>query len=294
MRTIHKSALQQCIPPESAIRHTQVVSRTVRDTAAVLDAVHGSEPGDLFLAPPPTRSYVTEVGADPGKLRIGILTRTSFGEIHSECREATAATAKLLESLGHRVEESFPEALFETFEVTLRRALNRASGHGLTQALGAVLGRPVRRDDVEPFSWFVVLQAEKPPVVFEEYLKATQWLNHWARRVAQWWSKGFDLLLTPTIWEPPATLVEMTPPEDKPWKLLSKIQQASLLHLTLQCHGRARGFVAAALDARGVAAWSSARGGDRPRRPADSRCGATRTSATVEQAAAAGACLNRR
>jgi len=203
-----------------------VVSRTVRDTAAVLDAVHGSEPGDLFLAPPPARSYITEVGADPGKLRIGILTRTSFGEIHPECREATVATAKLLESLGHRVEESFPEALFDPAQETLLLApLSRAVGHGIALALGAVLGRPLTRDDVEPYSWFVVLQAEQPPVVFEEYLKAAGWLNQWARRVARWWSTGFDLLLTPAVCEPPATLVEMTPPEDKPWTLLSKIQQ---------------------------------------------------------------------
>jgi amidase len=202
-----------------------VVSRTVRDTAAVLDAVHGSEPGDLFLAPPPARSYTAEVGADLGKLRIGILTRTSFGEVHPECREATVATAKLLESLGHRVEESFPEALFDTSAETLARVLSRTAGHGLTLALGAVLGRPVRRDDVEPYSWFVALQAEEPPVVFEEYLKAIGWLNQQARRVARWWSTGFDLLLTPTVWEPPATLLEMAPPEDKPWRLVSKIQQ---------------------------------------------------------------------
>jgi len=203
-----------------------VVSRTVRDTAAVLDAVHGSEPGDLFLAPPPARSYITEVGADPGKLRIGILTRTlEFGS-HPECREATVATAKLLESLGHRVEESFPEALFDPAQETLLLApLSRAVGHGIALALGAVLGRPLTRDDVEPYSWFVVLQAEQPPVVFEEYLKAAGWLNQWARRVARWWSTGFDLLLTPAVCEPPATLVEMTPPEDKPWTLLSKIQQ---------------------------------------------------------------------
>ena len=174
-----------------------VVSRTVRDTAAVVDAVHGSEPGDLYLIPPPARSYIAEVGADPGKLRIGILTRTSFGEIHPECREATVATAKLLESLGHRVEESFPEALFEPAQENLVLApLNRAAGHGFTQGLSTVLGRAVTRDDVEPYSWFVVLQAEKPPVVFEEYLKATGWLNQWARRVARWWSTGFDLLLT--------------------------------------------------------------------------------------------------
>jgi amidase len=201
-----------------------VVSRTVRDTAAVLDAVHGSEPGDLFLVPLPARSYTAEVGADPGKLRIGILTRSSFAEIHPECREATVATAKLLESLGHRVEESFPEALFDP-EKTLLLALHRAHGHVMTQALGAVLGRSVRRDDVEPYSWLVDLQAEQPPVAFEEYLKATGRLNQWARRIARWWSTGFDLLLTPTVCEPPTTLAEMTPPEDEPWKLVSKIQQ---------------------------------------------------------------------
>jgi amidase len=89
------------------------VSRTVRDIAAVLDAVHGSEPGDLFVAPPPARSYRAEIGADPGKLRIGVLTRTTFGEIHRECRTATTGAAKLLESLGHAIEDSYPEALLD-------------------------------------------------------------------------------------------------------------------------------------------------------------------------------------
>ena len=88
-----------------------------------------------------------------------------------------------------------------------------------------MLGRPVRRDDVEPYSWLVDLQAEQPPVAFEEYLKATGWLNQWARRIARWWSTGFDLLLTPTLCEPPTTLAEMTPPEDEPSKLVSKIKQ---------------------------------------------------------------------
>jgi amidase len=201
-----------------------VVSRSLRDAAAVLDAVHGSEPGDLFLIPPPARSYAAEVGEDPGPLRIGILTRTYFGEIHPECLEATAMTAKLLESFGHRVEESFPEALFDPDQATRLRPLNRGTGQGLMQGLGEALGRPVTRDDVEPFSWLVALAAEQPPVVFEEYLQATGWLNQWARRVARWWSTGFDMLLTPTVCEPPATLAEMTP-ADQPWDLLRKIQQ---------------------------------------------------------------------
>jgi amidase len=151
-----------------------------------------------------------------------MLTRTSFAEIHPECREAAVATAKVLESLGHRVEESFPEVLFDPVEETLLRTLRRAAGHGISQALATVLGRPLRRDDVESYSWFVVLQVEEPPVVFEEYLKAIG-LNRQARRFARWWSTGFDLLLTPTVWEPPATLIDMTPQEGNQRKLLEKV-----------------------------------------------------------------------
>src|SRR5260370_34787182 len=83
-----------------------VVSRSLRDVAAVLDAVNGNDPGDLYLAPTPARAYRAELDADPGKLRIGMLTRTSFWEIHPECLQATSAAAALLESFGHRVEEA--------------------------------------------------------------------------------------------------------------------------------------------------------------------------------------------
>ena len=77
-------------PLDTFVLSELAVSRTVRDIAAVLDAVRGSEPGDLFVALPPARSYVAELGADPGKLRIGMLTRASFGEVHPECRIAVA------------------------------------------------------------------------------------------------------------------------------------------------------------------------------------------------------------
>src|SRR5215471_1491617 len=76
-------------PLDMLILTELAVSRTVRDVAAVLDAVQGSEPGDLYSAPPPSRRYSTELGVDPGKLRIGILTGTTFGEIHPECQAAT-------------------------------------------------------------------------------------------------------------------------------------------------------------------------------------------------------------
>ena len=88
------------------------VSRTVRDTAALLDAVRGPGVGDTVIAPPPARPYLDELGADPGSLRIGLLDHHPFGgPVHEECATAVRNAARLLESLGHTVEEDFPQAL---------------------------------------------------------------------------------------------------------------------------------------------------------------------------------------
>ena len=210
-------------PDDTLIVTELAVSRTVRDVAAVLDAVHGSEPGDLYLAPPPARSYRAEVGADPGKLRIGVLTRTSFWEIHPECLAATTKAGELLESLGHTVEDSFPEALFDPGPGApqTRSALNR----GLVmviRGLEELLGRPATRDDVEPYLWAATQQ---PSATADEYIAAVQSLFRWRRRVLQWWSAGFDLLLTPTVWEPPATLESMEPVEGKLAELFAKVRR---------------------------------------------------------------------
>jgi len=211
-------------PLDTFVISELVVSRTVRDVAAVLDAVQGSEPGDLFMALPPARSYQAEVGADPGKLRIGILTRASFGEIHPECFTATKTTAKLLESLGHEVEESYPEALLDPELRERIVPLARSTFAGVIRVLSEILGRPITRDDVEPYTWSAT--ELMPSVTADEYLAALQWLiGLWRRRVVQWWSGGFDLLLTPTIWEPPATLESMMPVEDKWLELKAKIDR---------------------------------------------------------------------
>ena len=211
-------------PLDTFVISELVVSRTVRDVAAVLDAVQGSEPGDLFVASPPARSYQAEVGPDPGKSRIGMLTRASFGDIHPECLAATQAAAKLLESLGHKVEESYPEALLDP-ELRERIApLGRSAFAGVIRVLSEILSRPTTRDDVEPYTWSATELL--PAATVNEYLVAMEWLLRlWRRRVVQWWSAGFDLLLTPTVWEPPVTLESMMPGEDKPLELKSKIDR---------------------------------------------------------------------
>src|ERR1700742_3321668 len=100
------------IRDETALSVEHCVRRTVRDTAALLDATRGPGIGDTVIAPPPARRYVEELGADPGRLRIGILDHhPQGGRVDAEVTHAAQAVGKLLESLGHHVEAAWPKAL---------------------------------------------------------------------------------------------------------------------------------------------------------------------------------------
>ena len=91
-----------------AIAHA--ITRSVRDSAVLLDATAGPEIGDPYWAPPPKRSFQAEVGADPGRLRIAFTTKPwNLHEVDSECVDAVGEAAKLCEDLGHHVEEASPE-----------------------------------------------------------------------------------------------------------------------------------------------------------------------------------------
>src|SRR5216684_1108244 len=85
------------------------VTRTVRDSAALLDATSGPDVGDPYWAPPPARPFLDEVGRDPGRLRIAITTTPWNGQtVDPECVEAAVAAGRLSERLGHHVEEATP------------------------------------------------------------------------------------------------------------------------------------------------------------------------------------------
>jgi amidase len=89
--------------------------------------------------------------------------------------------------------------------------MDRPEADTIIRVLGELLGRPATRDDVEPFLWS---GTELPPVTVDQYLETHGWLLRWRRRIVQWWSTGFDLLLTPTVREPPVTLESMRPAEN--------------------------------------------------------------------------------
>jgi amidase len=181
------------------------VSRTVRDTAALLDAVLGPGIGDTVIAPAPQRPYLTEVGEDPGRLRIGLLDAHPLGDaLHDDCRDAVRGAAALLESLGHHVEHGFPEALANR-EFGRRFSALWSTNMGVSvQRIEAQLGRPTNDDEIEPVNRAQVAFARNVTAV--DYALALAATVEFRRAVQQWWTQGWDLLLTPTLAEPPTVL----------------------------------------------------------------------------------------
>ena len=182
------------------------VSTSVRDTAAFLDVASAPGLGDPYVAPAPARPYREEVGSDPGRLRVGILTTDprGFASVHADCATATMDAARLFESLGHAVEESFPPALAEpdtafgvsvTFPVGVAAELDHWSRR---------TGREITAADVEEPTW-ALAELGRSITAAQFWLAREQTLAH-ARRIARWWADGFDLLLTPTLSAPPPPL----------------------------------------------------------------------------------------
>jgi amidase len=194
------------------MRH--VVTHSVRDSAAVLDVLQGYTTGDWYTAPPPARSYADEVGAPAGALRIGMLTNAPLGiaAVDADCVKAVEETAKLLESMGHTVVPASPAALddgvlLETFTTVMLSAL-RAD----VMELERRIGRPVTASDVEASTW--ANYEASAAIDAGTYVDALVRMQAWVRRAIAWWlDDGFDVLLTPTLAEPPPLLGDLIDPE---------------------------------------------------------------------------------
>lgn len=182
------------------------VSRTVRDTAALLDAVHGPGVGDTVIAPAPPRPYRDEVGADPGRLHIGLLdSHPRGGFLHEDCVTAVRAAA-LLEDLGHIVEPVWPSCLADPTLQQKFMALWVTQMAMAARGFGETLGREVTAQDIEPVNWALIERARHVTAV--EYAAAENAVYAFRRSLQQWWADGWDLLLTPTVAEPPLPLAE--------------------------------------------------------------------------------------
>ena len=200
------------------------VTYNVADTAALLDAVHGPGVGDGVVAPPPHQPYLKEVGAKVASLRIGLLDHDPHGvRVDDECRDAARNTAKLLESLGHKVEESWPDALNDA-SFPPRFGAMWATGQAVSRdSLSALLGRPATKDDIEAVNWEQAERASRASAL--DYAKSVAAAAMFRRAVAQWWTDGFDLLVTPTLSRIPFPVGSFTnDPSDplKPSRLASE------------------------------------------------------------------------
>ncbi|HSF26756.1 MAG TPA: amidase [Actinomycetes bacterium] len=188
------------------LAHEGVLTRSVRDTAAALDAIAGPAPGDPVSPPAPARPFRAEVGADPGRLRIGLRTRVPVAgtPAHPDCVAAVEVAARTLEACGHRVEEvgmpaldddELGEHFVDVFAAAIARDLHRWSVR---------LDQPIGPDDVEPRNWMLAERGREVDAV--RYIASVEHLQAYARRVSQWWTTGFDLLVTPTLPDPPRPL----------------------------------------------------------------------------------------
>jgi amidase len=205
---------------ESGVSVGHVISRTVRDSAGVLDATHGPGPGDMVIAPAPARPYVDEVGADPGRLRIGLLATNPQGTLHPDCETAVRNAATLLESLGHIVEEAHPPAL-DSDEMATQFAARWCANAALgLLGTGAMLGRELGADDVEPTTWALAELGKTFTAV--DLARAIAVSARFTRAVGVWFADGWDLLLTPTLSQPPMRLGEVGGPDTNAFDALAK------------------------------------------------------------------------
>ena len=188
------------------------LTRSVRDAAAVLDVLAGPEPGDPYAAPPLPGPLVDEVGAPPGRLRVGWLDHPVGVAVDAdpEARAAVADVAGLLESLGHDVTEDHPRALDEE---EYRRRFRTVVACGVASDLAAWeqrLGRSIGDDELEADN--ATLRAIGRGVAAPDYITNTHWLHGFGRRLADWWSRQ-DLLLTPVINGPPPPIGWLSDPK---------------------------------------------------------------------------------
>jgi amidase len=200
---------------ESGLGVAFAVSRSVRDTAVLLDAVHGPGVGDNVIAPAPSRPYADDLTADPTGLRIGLLDhRPAGGDTHAVCVDAVRAAASMLEDLGHHVELDHPAVLGDTsFQQRFMAiwATNMAIG---VDTMGSWLGRPLTEHEVEPVNWTQAQFAQHHSGV--DFAEALAAVGQFRRATQSWWADGSDLLLTPTLCEPPVHIGEHDALPDDP------------------------------------------------------------------------------
>jgi amidase len=189
---------------DSSLGIDGMLTRTVADTAAILDVLAGYEPGDATWAPPPLEPFAEAAAREPGRLRIAATTLPPIPDavVDPACAGAVAEAAELLRSLGHEVEEVTPpwqiEGLSELFGAVFSVHISLSIAYS-----GMVAGREPTAEDMEPMSWAIFSMVKKLGAV-ESMAAVVQLQSHTRRLVS--FLEPYDALLTPALAERPLPL----------------------------------------------------------------------------------------
>ncbi|MCI4646446.1 MAG: amidase [Hyphomonadaceae bacterium] len=182
-----------------------VISRSVRDSAALLDATHGPEPGSRYVAPPPDGTFLSALEADPKPLKIALWTTAPNGtRPDADAQAGLDTTRTLLEELGHEVEEAGPQLDGEALSKGLLMTVSAAVAM-VFAAREAQLGRPIREDEIEPVTAHMrEFGRTVPMVVLMQAVQAAIQggldFDHFML------GEGYDLVLSPTLSRKPDKL----------------------------------------------------------------------------------------
>ncbi len=184
------------------------ITRSVRDSAALLDATAGADAGAPYAAPPVARPFLEEVTAEPGRLRIAFTSQPLFGRsVHPDCIAALQDAATLLASLGHHVEEAAPPVDREAWAVAFVTVL-AGQTRAQIEAVAAAAGVTPRAADFEPATYALGLLGRA--LGASRYVEALHTLQLASRRIAPFFERH-DLLLTPTLGSPPPPVGALQP-----------------------------------------------------------------------------------
>jgi amidase len=180
------------------------LTRTVRDTAAVLDFVCGTSAGDPYTTPL-TASLVGALAQRAPRLRIGVRLRGANEGVdaHPDVARSILEIASLLADQGHDVRDAAPVALDEIEAVAQQGIVVSVCVAAELDTWSARLGRTIALDEIEPRNRMSVGNGRT--VTGTQYVAAREWLHGWSRRLHSWWD-DFDLLLTPTVTQPPVPI----------------------------------------------------------------------------------------
>lgn len=206
-----------------------VLTRSVRDSAAMLDATAGPDVGAPYYAAPPSRSFLDEVNVAPGKLRIAFTGEPFLSDfVHGDCLKGLEATVKLCQELGHELVETAPRierTAFTRAFLTIVCGETRAA----IEECEILVGRKATARDFEPATWAVGLLGKQ--ISAAEFSKAIHVLHRTSRQVGQFFEE-YDVLLTPTLAAPPLVAGALQPQgaEAAAIKLLGPLNAGALLN----------------------------------------------------------------